>query len=222
MEENTRLTDLTRMLLSSQAFSGFLNELSQNGMDAPSALTAAASAQPQPQPTRKDVNPHQAARQMQKHQPQAGMESSVDFSMMESNTSNSWNNVNSYQVCVVTEVPEGPAIDINALSGKTTTSLTPASVPSKDYPVIESAPHFTQPAKPQHPVIVNENVKLDENKFGLFLDQTPSATSILPAKPASTLSVVAKPLNNASSLYQLKQMCSALDATSDRVSQLLP
>src|SRR5437763_10380591 len=63
IEENTRLTDLTRMLLSSQAFSSFLNELSLNGIPAPA--TAAASSQPQPQPTKKDVNPHQATRQAQ-------------------------------------------------------------------------------------------------------------------------------------------------------------
>src|SRR5256885_6591869 len=77
MEENTRLSDLTRMLLSSQAFSGFLNELSQNGMPAPSTTAATASqpqsqtqSQAQPQPTKKDVNPHQATRQAQNQQTQ--------------------------------------------------------------------------------------------------------------------------------------------------------
>ena len=150
------------------------------------------------------------------------MESGVDFSMMESNTSNSWNNMNSYQVCAVTEVPEGPAIDVNVLSGKTTTSVTPASVPSKDYPVIEPAPNFAQSVKQKYPTIVNEDVKLDEIKFGLFIDEKSSVTAILPAKTASTSSLVAKPLTAESSLNLLETMCSVLDATSERVSKLLP
>src|SRR5882672_1378664 len=118
MEENTRLTDLTRMLLSSQAFSGFLSELSTSGLPAPTSATTQTSNQPRPQPTRKDVNPHQAARQMHAQQPQIGMallsESAVNFSVLDT-PANSWNtgiSSNDFQVFALTELPRGPAIDL--------------------------------------------------------------------------------------------------------------
>src|SRR5947207_1123231 len=159
MEENTRLSDLTRMLLSSQAFSGFLNELSQNGMPAPSTTAATASqpqsqtqSQAQPQPTKKDVNPHQATRQAQNQQTQVGMtiipESTIDFSILDTTPTNNWNTgfgMNSYQVCAVTHLPEGPAIDTDSLSGKEPSSITKLSTSAaKDYPVLNFPPIITQ------------------------------------------------------------------------------
>src|SRR5438874_1734309 len=58
MEENARLTDLTRMLLSSPHFSSFLGDISVNGLPAPqSSLPSAAQTSFQPKP-QKDANPN--------------------------------------------------------------------------------------------------------------------------------------------------------------------
>ncbi|KAI9887107.1 MAG: hypothetical protein M1823_001097 [Watsoniomyces obsoletus] len=68
-DENTRLSDLTRMLLGSPAFSGFLEQLSTNGgaSSAPTQTSSSAPAAndsvvggPSVAPTPKDVNPSQA------------------------------------------------------------------------------------------------------------------------------------------------------------------
>lgn len=60
ISENKRLTDLTRLLLSSPAFSDFLNDLSGTGVAA-SALQDLNQPRPQPQPQQqqKDANPNQ-------------------------------------------------------------------------------------------------------------------------------------------------------------------
>jgi bZIP-type transcription factor MBZ1 len=112
MEDNTRLTDLTRMLLSSSAFSGILSELSTSGMREPSSAASNQEGQvnSQSRPSRKDVNPHHATRQMQNQQPQINMamiaETSIDFSTLEQ-PSNSWNAIpsNNFQVISVSALP---------------------------------------------------------------------------------------------------------------------
>ena len=237
MEENTRLSDLTRMLLSSQAFSGFLNELSQNGMPAPSTA-ALAAPQPQPQPTKKDVNPHQAARQAQNQQTQVGMtiipESTLDFSMLESIPTSNWNTglgMNSYQVCAVTEIPEGPAIDIGSLSGKKahdiTTSITSAV---KDYPVLQFPPVIKQQAFSLPTTEVNKDAELDDVAFTLFVDQpTVSPLAIVGQPPkcdlpsSHTLSLSAPSTTEDSEVEEdrwptLENMCSTLDASFENLS----
>jgi hypothetical protein len=120
MEENKRLSDLTRMLLSSPSFSNFLDHLSSN----PSAIQQQAAQQvkmesrqeQQQQQQRaslpKDANPYAATTQQQ-----IGMamipEQSMDFSML------SLDNFQP-QVYAVLETPEAPAaIDTAVLSGKT-------------------------------------------------------------------------------------------------------
>ena len=63
LAENTRLTDLSRMLLASPAFSQFLNDLSGTGVSTSIVqnLTNSRpqSQTPQPQPSQKDANPNQ-------------------------------------------------------------------------------------------------------------------------------------------------------------------
>lgn len=123
-EENRRLSDLTRMLLSSPSFSNFLDHLSQN----PAALPQAQQQQqqpvtkverhPEPQQVPKDVNPY-AATQHTQHQT-VGMvmipEQAMDFAMLNIE-SDSFN----YQprVFTVLETPDMPEIDASILSGKT-------------------------------------------------------------------------------------------------------
>ena len=230
-EENTRLTDLTRMLLSSQAFSGFLNELSQNGLPAPT-ITVAPQPQPLPQPTRKDVNPNQGARQVRNQQMQVGMtmipETTVDFSMLDSNN---WNSMNSFQVCAVTEVPEGPVIDTSFLSGKNSTFSAPLSSTSKDCPVLETPPVFQNKNVTESATIVDPDVELDEVAFTLFVDEPKSAnvTSVTVEKQSIILPsykslypqfILTDAVSDDQAWATLESMCSALDATCEQLSAL--
>jgi hypothetical protein len=122
-EENRRLTDLTRMLLSSPSFSNFLDNLSTN----PNALprqqpqqqqqsVKVEQAHPEPQQVPKDVNPYAA---LQGQQQQIGLtmipEQSMDLSMLNLDGESF-----SYQpqVFTVLETPEMPEIDTSILSGK--------------------------------------------------------------------------------------------------------
>jgi hypothetical protein len=234
MEENTRLSDLTRMLLSSQAFSGFLNELSQNGMPAPATATTtpAVASQPQPQPTKKDVNPHQATRQAQNQQTTVGMtmipESTIDFSLLDSTPTNNWNasfGMNSYQVCAVTEIPEGPAIDTNFLSGKNSYDVTKSSTTAKDYPVLQFPPIIKQHDSSPPPAQVNTLSELDEPAFTLFIDQAKATVPVVEKSATSSHSA----LNNLSTSVhpeeseadrwaRLESMCSTLDVSCEYLS----
>ncbi|KAI1461250.1 hypothetical protein F4805DRAFT_477554 [Annulohypoxylon moriforme] len=117
MEENRRLSDLTRMLLSSPSFSNFLDHLSSNPSAAPQQQAQPEQRQPEPRQVPKDVNPYTAGQQNQ-HQ-QIGMvmmpEQTMDFSMLNIN-SDAFNY--QPQVFAVLETPEMPVIDTEALTGK--------------------------------------------------------------------------------------------------------
>ncbi len=230
MEENTRLTDLTRMLLSSQAFSGFLNELSQNGIPAPTT-TVAPQTQPQPQPTRKDVNPNQGSRQLQSQQMQVGMtmipESAVDFSMLDSNN---WNTMNSFQVCAVTEVPEGPAIDTAKLSGKNPGLNASSNSTPKDCPVLETPPVFENKTVIEPANTVDPDVELDEAAFTLFVDEPKRTerTTVAVEKSIAFPSyktlcpqfILTNAISDDQAWSSLESMCSALDASCEQLTVL--
>jgi hypothetical protein len=233
MEENTRLTDLTRMLLSSQAFSGFLSELSTSGLPAPTSVPSQTPTQPRPQSTRKDVNPHQAARQMQTQQPQIGMalipDSAVDFAILDTPT-NHWNSglsTNDFQVFAVTDLPQGPAIDFTNLSGKSTVVPT-ASGKTEPAHIRERAP-FSCNNIAEPIVTVNEDVVLDEEEFTLFFDSpTVTVSTVLPASvqlscPLSSLKTglsieLVVRHDEEDPAARLSRMCASLDATCDRLA----
>ncbi|KAI8634239.1 hypothetical protein F5Y19DRAFT_412556 [Xylariaceae sp. FL1651] len=117
MDENRRLSDLTRMLLSSPSFSNFLDHLSANPAVVPQAQPQMEQRQSEPHQVAKDVNPYSSTNQSQ--QQQIGMvmipEQTIDFSMLNLN-SNGFN----YQprVFTVLETPDLPEIDTEALAGK--------------------------------------------------------------------------------------------------------
>jgi bZIP-type transcription factor MBZ1 len=189
MEENARLTELTRMLLSSSAFAGFMNELS---------IEQAPRSQEQPAPpptslqpnTRKDVNPHQVNQQQpQLRQQQIGfaLMPDIDFSSLDLNT-NGWNSgidmtFNNTQVFAVTEVPQGPAVDTGILSGKTSNFVPSfsSSDDSKDQvPVVERAPTAE---KVEETAVATpcEDVEFDESDpaFALFSDASTSKPAVV-------------------------------------------
>jgi len=197
--ENTRLTDLTRMLLSSPAFSSFLNDLSNTGNGLPAPAPAATPTRPsssgilQTQPLRKDANPHQRQLPNQSQsRTQVGMtlvpDTSVDFSVFDP-TSNAWGGnmdlgFNNAQVFSVTELPEGPSMDsINTgiLSGKSSNIVGPYSSDEAkdDTPIIERMPSSSPKSDRMiaSDVICEEDIELDASNpaFALFVDSPASA-----------------------------------------------
>ncbi|KAM0330922.1 hypothetical protein ACHAQA_003878 [Verticillium albo-atrum] len=123
MEENKRLSDLTRMLLTSPSFSTFLDHLSSNPQAIPQQQPAQVPIKPEQRQTEKsqahkDANPYAA---QQSQQQQIGMamipEQNMDLSML--NLNNDSFNFQP-QVFAVLETPEMPTtIDAEILSGKT-------------------------------------------------------------------------------------------------------
>lgn len=208
--ENTRLTDLTRMLLSSPAFSTFLNDLSGTG--APASMPEMSRPQsqipgsrPQSATPRKDVNPNQStprplpAQDLNTH---VGMtmipeENSRQYTATES-ANNGWTDANmdfgglyDAQVYAITEVPQGPAVDSMSfamLHGKTSNFVGSCySDDSKDDPAeIEPMPALAE--KIELPGVIErrlQDVDLDvsDPAFALFIDQPCTSSRPAAMKP---------------------------------------
>lgn len=221
------------MLLSSSAFSGFLNELSANGMPAPptTASNQQTQVKSQNRPTHKDVNPHQASRQMQNQQPQINiaMIPETDFSVLEQST-NTWNSIpsNNFQVFSVSSVPEIPLLDLASLSDKKS-SFSMNLETAKDAPQIAEVPAWVKNIP--EPVIAS-SVNVETDAFALYND-TPTSTATPPyslhsflasAKPSTTKFVlnISATVDESSSLTQLKRRCAALDEMSEHLAAYLP
>lgn len=208
MAENTRLSDLTRMLLSSPAFSTFLSDLSGNGVAPPPSSSQASppatvKAGPTPNP-RKDVNPHQAVKREaegRQEVAQIGMtlipETNIDYSALES-TSNPWVEgamdfgLYDAQVFTITELPQGPAVDHISpaiLSGKSTYSATSYADDDDDehdeakheLPSVERRPMFEKNESVQGPEKGRDDIEFDESDpaFALFANCSSHAASIV-------------------------------------------
>jgi len=183
LDENTRLTDLTRMLLSSPSFSGFLDALSQNpASQQHPAPTLTQQQQIDNRQMPKDVNPYAAQQQMQ-HQ-QIGMamipEHTMEFSLLDLNTDGAF----SYQpqVFSVLIMPE-TTLDTEVLSGKGPV-FTP--LPSDDekvkIPTVEQSP-AAEPASVESKaeIVVDEEFDADP-AFSLFAAPASKAAAIAPAE----------------------------------------
>ena len=204
--ENTRLSDLSRLLFSSPAFSTFLSELNNGVPTLPSNETQQQQQQqqqpqmqqqpqhaappPQPQRTVKDVNPHQSSAKIGQHgDAQISMamlpETNMDFRTVQSMNS-AWGSgidfgMHNMQVFSVAELPDGPAIDIAGLSEKPSVTAEPVSFASEqkvDAPSIEVAFPSQDAATP----VEDTDMDFDESDpaFALFLDapaQTTPATN---------------------------------------------
>ncbi|KMU78059.1 hypothetical protein CISG_06821 [Coccidioides immitis RMSCC 3703] len=116
MEENARLTDLTRMLLSSPHFNSFLNDITVNGL--PPSLQKQSSTPQAHAPTdiQNDVKPTPLPQDVQIQNPQTALpsiaEEHFDFASIDSG----WNsgidtNFSNPTVLAVMEVPESPTVD---------------------------------------------------------------------------------------------------------------
>lgn len=181
MEENTRLSDLTRMLLSSPSFSGFLDTLSQNPAAQQQPAPTTAPVQQQERQVRKDVNPYAAQQQLQQlQQPHIGItmipEHTMDFSMLDLNSDGGF----SYQpqVYSVLSLPE-TVIDSEVLSGKSssfTSSLRSDDV-KVELPTIERAPTAVVAVEEVKSEIVDE--EFDANpEFALYASTSSPATTV--------------------------------------------
>ena len=189
MAENKRLTDLTRLLLSSPAFSDFLNELSGTGVTA-SAIQDMTQPRPQPQSQQqKDANPTQY-RSHSTHNSTIGMAIIPEEPSYDSNsgepTGYGYNDANmntglyDAQVYAVASLPEPDfkPFDSTTLSQKSSESF---HVEAKDAPAsIERMPLATTKDVPS-PVESYEDVdcvEIDESDpaFALYADH--------PASPA--------------------------------------
>ncbi|OAL20422.1 hypothetical protein AYO22_08916 [Fonsecaea multimorphosa] len=223
-EENNRLTDLTRMLLSSQAFSGFLHELSQSGLPAPNVQgnpqqQKTVQNKPQPQPVKKDVSSDEAAHNMHLQQPQVGMalipDTPVDFSALQ--PANGWLNAlptNDFQVYAVTSLPELPVLDIESLSGKPKSSQG-SSKGSKDTPRIPDLPAEVASHTATATTQVDESVPLDRESFALYFDPpvSPDEFSMSDCTEQDT------ELSDEEKAANLESLCHDLDETCDKVAQ---
>jgi len=222
MEENTRLSDLTRMLLSSPSFSGFLDTLASN----PAAAQTAQAVQQQPQQVeqqqpqqrvRKDINPY-AAQQQQMQQQHIGMtmipEQTMDFSMLDLNGTYSYQP----QVFSVLSLPE-TILDSETLSGKSS-SFTPSISDAEkvELPKIERMP-VSEPEKAELSVVVDEEFDADP-AFALYSAPVP-ATTVSEPKQELDISFLAN-LSIKPSQYELvsKTDDAASDAALRRVERL--
>lgn len=177
VDENKRLSDLTRMLLGSPSFSDFLERLSTN----PSQLPQGAPQVEQSQAARqapKDVNPYAAHQQVQRQSVGVAMmpEQNMDFSAFGDFQP---------QVYAVLETPEPPMnIDTAAMSGKES-NFVGQSFESDDekveMPIIEQLPvveeKATAPLARETPVVVDEDFENDP-EFALYHESSSATTPV--------------------------------------------
>lgn len=232
MEENTRLTDLTRMLLSSPSFSGFLDTLAQNPAVPTQSTPAPTNQQGENRQMRKDVNPFPAQQQVQHQQIGLAMipEQTMDFSMLDLNTDGAY----SYQpqVFSVFGIPE-THINSDILSGKSSTRY---PLPSEDekveLPVVERVP-VSVVVKVEEVETVDEEFDADP-AFALFATATPASkphsiaytSELLAAIPAKeqnfTLVVESRvtPDEADAAMRKVDRLCESLDQITNRLRSL--
>ena len=177
MDENKRLTDLTRMLLSSPSFSTFLDHLSTNSTTVPQAAPVKAEQSPQPEQNQvpKDVNAYNGQFSSQQ---QIGMamipEQTMDFSLLSLD-----NSAFNFQPQVfVVDTPEVPnAIDTSVLSGKSS-NFVEEGLQSDDekleVPVIERPVELIEEIKPAEEA--DEEFEADP-EFALYHSESVAAAA---------------------------------------------
>lgn len=247
-EENAHLTDLARMLLSSPHFSSFLDDLNVSG-----ASSNQPQAQQHPQPPQLPSQPQAPVSQpaMQTSAPKdptpnanagpqefpmqqtadVGMvmvpNQAVDVSSMGLNNGG-WNsgidmNFANTPVFAVMDVPQGPVIDAEMLSGKSSSIVdacmpetTKDSIPSLDRPpVVEEAP------------VESKGVDLEISDPDPLFDGTPVTPSdetpesfegVQPEKESPMFELVVESEAKAAA-NRLKQLCDSMEGSFQRISK---
>jgi hypothetical protein len=225
MEENTRLSDLTRMLLSSPSFSGFLDTLS----------TAPAPIAPQPQqapveqrPVQnrqipKDVNPY-LPQQKQNMQMNLALlpEHNMDFSMLDLNTDGGF----SYQpqVFSVLSMPE-VTFDTSILSGKSSHLVGSFEEEKVEMPIIERMPVIEEEIVEVTP-IVNDEFDADP-AFALFssavvapVQSAPVFQGVESEKTLHLVDAAKSAASETAAMMRFERLCSKLDDCAARLAAL--
>lgn len=196
------------MLLSSDAFSGFLQELAESGKGTqelasvmPISQPALVKSEPLQSAPRKDVNPHQDVVQQSQLEHDTGVQ--AEMTLMpdppmyvhgDLMNVNSWGDID-LRVYNVTDLPEGPALDhgnFGMLSGKSSNNVAPYQVGDSkaELPVVECMP-------PQNPETVldpensNDDIDFDETDpaFALFAD-APSNSANPTISPSEMFGII--------------------------------
>ncbi|KAJ5162027.1 hypothetical protein N7492_007419 [Penicillium capsulatum] len=237
-EENSRLNDLARMLLGSPHFANFINEMPDN--TAPPQVQSHQQAQPQPQQVApqpnmqtsvpKDANaPRGQEYQMQQNSqvsmvmaPNQGM----DTSMLNSGGWNSGIDMNygNTPVFAVLDVPEGPALDVEALSGKSSSPM-PVTNDSKDEPPVVH--HPVAETRASDVGVVNPDVEIDESDpaFALFVDAPAPVSNDasfegVDAEKSSHFELVDSTESTNAAKNRLAYLCASMEAAFGRVSSV--
>jgi hypothetical protein len=180
IDENKRLSDLTRMLLSSPSFSDFLDRLSSNPQQLPQPQQQQPQQQQQQQENSrqvpKDVNPYTAQQQLQHQHISLAMipEQNMDFSMLSMDTADTFNY--QPQVFSVLETPE-PTLDAAILSGKSSNIVDEqfdVEEEKVEMPVIERPAAVEEETAPTAPV--DEKFESDP-AFALYHDAPVTETT---------------------------------------------
>jgi uncharacterized short protein YbdD (DUF466 family) len=237
-EENARLNDLARMLLGSPHFSNFLNDM---GDTMPAQPQQQVQQQPQQQPQTqqapqpnmqaipKDTNTNHGQEFQMQQNPQPNMvmvpNQGMDPSSMGMNNAG-WNsgidmNYNNTPVFAVTEVPEGPALDAELLSGKSSSFGIPEGI-KNEAPVVDS-PTFDSSSSDIG--VANPDVEIDESDpaFALFIDTPPIAADtafegVSSEKTTQFELVVDNSEVSISAKKTFIALCNSIDAAFERVS----
>ena len=250
--ENGRLTDLTRMLLSHSAFADFVNDIAVNGMP-----RGQASAQPTEQANNSiSSHPVQVPATMPPSQQHSFgstdqfigttmiPEPTIDFSSLP--VSDGWSNGMDFssfhnpQIYAV-RIPQGPAIDTDALSGKPSCKG-PSNRREDNHknmaPHLQSGPTFHKNDTLPATVVPNPEIQYDESEpsFALFNDAPPSKPyspclpagmpqdmfgGVAPEKIFSRFELVI-PEREEALAARLVALYSQLEASSSRIERLLP
>ncbi|OKL63626.1 hypothetical protein UA08_00954 [Talaromyces atroroseus] len=245
IEENSRLTDLTRMLLSSPHFSDVLNELSANGLP-PQFQTAPQSSQPhvqpQPQPavSQTPLPLTDVTQRPRQEFPGHQQNFQVNMVMVPDNRMDvyaaGWNsgidmNYTNASVFAVLEVPDGPAVDLEVLSGKSSNFIEPFSESTKlEVPQLERPPIAVSPSAETIKGVADTTYELDESdpSFALFLEDVPSTSTTsslvsfvtIQSEKPSHYKLAVEPTSSdisAASVRSFERLCASIDAAFERV-----
>lgn len=239
-EENARLNDLARMLLGSPHFSNFLNDMGdtmpaqpqQQSQQQPQQQQAQQAApQPSMQAMPKETNANRGQEFQMQQNPQANMvmvpNQGMDHSSMGMNSAG-WNsgidmNYGNTPVFAVMEVPEGPALDAEVLSGKSSSSFSIPESSKNEAPVVDR-PISDSPSQSDIGV-ANPDVEIDESDpaFALFVDAPAPAADITfegvsTEKTAQFTLVVDNSEVSDSAKRTFNALCNSIDAAFERVS----
>lgn len=236
-EENARLNDLARMLLGSPHFSSFLSDMPDSVAPQVQAQQQQApqAQQPQPAAVPKEASaPRPQEFQMQQN-PQANMmmvpNQGMDASM--AMTNGGWNsgidmNFGNASVFAVLDVPEGPALDIAALSGKSSSSDVSEGSSKNEAPVLDR-PETEKSTQQSDIGVANPDVEIDESDpaFALFVDSPATVSSDVPvfdgvqSEKASQYELIVDPSQvSASAKSRFNYLCHSMEAAFQRVSSV--